>query len=265
MAVTEADGFRIRAMRPEEILVIGAGPAGLAASASLRHEGLDHVVLERESQIGSAWRRHYDRLHLHTTKTYSALPMTPWPPATPRYPSGEQVVQYLQVMRSGAPHCAAPRRRRSFGEEVATASRWTRAPARCDRVSSSWRPATTPCRGCLRLRGLAAFEAPSFTPVSTRTPHPIKADARWSWGAAIQARRSRSIWPSRAWMSPWWCEVPCMWSRATCLAAPPSTRTSCSRTCRCLCATRSPWPPSVWWSGTCPAGALSGQGSDPIA
>ena len=34
--------------QPEGILVIGAGPAGLAVSACLRREGLEHVVLERE-------------------------------------------------------------------------------------------------------------------------------------------------------------------------------------------------------------------------
>lgn len=94
-------------MSPEEILVVGAGPAGLASAACLRREGLAHVVLERESHIGAAWRRHYDRLHLHTTKTYSALPMTPWPRSTPRYPSREQVVQYLEAY--AAEHRIAPR------------------------------------------------------------------------------------------------------------------------------------------------------------
>ncbi len=94
-------------MQPEEILVIGAGPAGLAASACLRHEGLAHQVLEREGDLGSAWHRHYDRLHLHTTKTYSGLPMTPWPKAAPRYPSREQMVQYLQAY--AAEHHVAPR------------------------------------------------------------------------------------------------------------------------------------------------------------
>jgi len=83
-------------MESEEILVVGAGPAGLATSACLRAQGLAHVVLEREANVASAWRRHYDRLHLHTTKTYSALPMTPWPRSAPRYPSREQVVQYMQ-------------------------------------------------------------------------------------------------------------------------------------------------------------------------
>ena len=94
-------------MQPDDILVIGAGPAGLATSACLRREGLTHVVLEREGQIANAWRQHYDRLHLHTTKTYSGLPMTPWPQDAPRYPSREAVVQYLQAY--AAEHQVAPR------------------------------------------------------------------------------------------------------------------------------------------------------------
>jgi hypothetical protein len=32
-------------------------------------EGLRHVVLEREACVAPSWLRHYDRLHLHTTKT----------------------------------------------------------------------------------------------------------------------------------------------------------------------------------------------------
>ncbi|XHS79727.1 flavin-containing monooxygenase [Burkholderiaceae bacterium UC74_6] len=91
----------------EDILVIGAGPSGLAVSACLGKEGLKHAVLEREASVGSAWRTHYDRLHLHTSKTYSGLPMKPWPRSAPRYPSREQMVQYLEDY--AAEHHIAPR------------------------------------------------------------------------------------------------------------------------------------------------------------
>ncbi len=87
--------------------MIGAGPAGLATSACLHREGLPHVVVEREGRIADAWHRHYDRLHLHTTKTHSALPMTPWPKDAPRYPSRDQVVRYLQGYATE--HHVAPR------------------------------------------------------------------------------------------------------------------------------------------------------------
>jgi indole-3-pyruvate monooxygenase len=99
-------------MNAEDIVVIGAGPAGLAVSACLRREGLLHTVVERETQIASSWRRHYDRLHLHTAKRYSGLPFSPWPHDAPRYPSRDQVVDYLQ--QYVAQHEISPR----FGIQV---------------------------------------------------------------------------------------------------------------------------------------------------
>ena len=100
--------FRVMPMHAsEDILVIGAGPSGLAVSACLREQGLAHVVLEREATVGSAWRKHYDRLHLHTAKAYSGLPMKPWPKTAPRYPSREQMVKYLEAYAKE--HGIAPR------------------------------------------------------------------------------------------------------------------------------------------------------------
>lgn len=77
------------------VVVIGAGPAGLAASQCLTRNDLDHVVLERNDTVASSWRRHYDRLHLHTVKRHSALPDRPFPDADPKYPSREQVIRYF--------------------------------------------------------------------------------------------------------------------------------------------------------------------------
>lgn len=77
------------------ILVIGAGPSGLAVSACLKRHGEPHALIEREPTIGASWRRHYDRLHLHTAKEHSALPGMPFPASYPTYPSREEVVAYL--------------------------------------------------------------------------------------------------------------------------------------------------------------------------
>ncbi len=77
-------------------VIIGAGPAGLACAGALRMRGLDAVVLEKADAVGAVWRRHYDRLHLHTPKRHSALPGLPMPRRFPRYPSREEVVAYLE-------------------------------------------------------------------------------------------------------------------------------------------------------------------------
>ena len=79
-----------------ETLIIGAGPAGLAVAACLKKRGASFVILERATKVGSSWRHHYDRLHLHTVKNHSALPYLDFPAATPRYPSRDQVIAYLE-------------------------------------------------------------------------------------------------------------------------------------------------------------------------
>ena len=82
------------ATRPATI-VIGAGPAGLAAAACLGQRGIPACVLERSDSVGASWRSHYRRLHLHTVKELSALPGLPFPPQAPRYVRREQVVRDL--------------------------------------------------------------------------------------------------------------------------------------------------------------------------
>ena len=76
-------------------IIIGAGPAGLAVGAVLRRAKVPFVMLERAARIGDSWHRHYDRLHLHTPKSHSALPHHAYPRAYPRYPSRQQFVEYL--------------------------------------------------------------------------------------------------------------------------------------------------------------------------
>jgi hypothetical protein len=74
-------------MAAAEAIVVGAGPAGIAAAQRFKSTGLKPVILEKSSEVGAAWRRHYDRLHLHTRRRHSGLPGMAIPRNYGRYPS----------------------------------------------------------------------------------------------------------------------------------------------------------------------------------
>ncbi|MFD7538251.1 flavin-containing monooxygenase [Streptomyces sp. NPDC059819] len=78
------------------VYVIGAGPGGLAVAAELRARGVRAVVLEKSDAVAASWRRHYDRLHLHTTRRLSALPGLRMPRRFGRWVSRDDVVRYLE-------------------------------------------------------------------------------------------------------------------------------------------------------------------------
>ncbi|MFD7707712.1 flavin-containing monooxygenase [Streptomyces sp. NPDC059786] len=78
------------------VYVVGGGPGGLAAAHALRARGVRAVVLERADHVGASWRRHYDRLHLHTTRRLSGLPGLPMPRRFGRWVSRDNVVRYLE-------------------------------------------------------------------------------------------------------------------------------------------------------------------------
>ena len=79
------------------VVIVGAGPAGLAMGACLRQRGIQAKIFESGDAPGYTWRRLYERLHLHTVKALSGLPGLPMPRQFPRYPSRAQVVEYLSA------------------------------------------------------------------------------------------------------------------------------------------------------------------------
>ena len=99
---------------PLPVVVIGAGPAGLATAACLKQRDIDALVLEAGPSLGNSWRNHYDRLHLHTVKQQSHLPGLPFARELPRYVSRADFLAYLEAYAtrfSIAPRTGEPVRR----------------------------------------------------------------------------------------------------------------------------------------------------------
>ncbi len=78
------------------VVVVGAGAAGLSAAAALKQTGIDATVLEQDARIGGTWSRRYDRLRLHTVRGFSGLAHFRIPRRYPAYLSRDQFVSYLR-------------------------------------------------------------------------------------------------------------------------------------------------------------------------
>jgi putative flavoprotein involved in K+ transport len=77
------------------VVVVGAGPAGLATAAMLERRGIEPLVLERTAKVGSSWRSRYDSLRLNTPRLTSTLPGYRMPRRYGRWPTRDDMVEYL--------------------------------------------------------------------------------------------------------------------------------------------------------------------------
>jgi putative flavoprotein involved in K+ transport len=79
-----------------DVLVIGAGQAGLATGYHLCATGFRYEIVDRHARVGESWRRRYDSLTLFTPRTYSALPGLAVPGDPDGYPTKDEIADYLE-------------------------------------------------------------------------------------------------------------------------------------------------------------------------
>lgn len=86
-----------------DVVVIGAGQAGLATSYHLTDAGVDHVVLERD-RVGQAWRDRWDSFCLVIPNWTLQLPGYPYAGNDPDgFMPRDQIVSYLEGYAASIP------------------------------------------------------------------------------------------------------------------------------------------------------------------
>lgn len=83
-------------MVDEQVVIAGAGPAGLATAAMLERAGVRPLVIDRAPRVAENWRNRYDSLILNTPRISSTLPGYRMPRRLGRWPTRDAVVEYLE-------------------------------------------------------------------------------------------------------------------------------------------------------------------------
>ncbi len=79
-----------------EVVVIGAGQAGLSVSYHLKRKGIDHVILDGASRVGDVWRNRWDSLRLFTPAKFDSLDGLRFPADPDTFPTKDQMADYLE-------------------------------------------------------------------------------------------------------------------------------------------------------------------------
>jgi len=80
-----------------DVVVIGAGQAGLSVGRQLASRGIDFVILESQARVGDSWRRRWDSLRLFTPARYDGLDGMRFPAPPYHFPTKDEMANFLET------------------------------------------------------------------------------------------------------------------------------------------------------------------------
>ena len=214
-----------------DVLVIGAGQAGLSAGYHLQRQGIDYRIVEADQRVGDVWRRRYDSLTLYTPAGWDALPGMRFPLPKWQFPTGPQMGEYLgtyadhfglrvdtgvRIERLDAPTAegepfvvtAADRRYEADRVIVTTGAFQTaKIPAFASELDPSirqihagdYRNPTQLADGSVLVVGLSHSGADLAHEISASHPTIVSGRAHGQLPFSVNSRRSQLAWPVLSW------------------------------------------------------------------
>ncbi|KAK9780235.1 hypothetical protein SCAR479_02872 [Seiridium cardinale] len=79
-----------------QVLVVGAGQAGLAIGAHLKNMGIRSLLLEKSARVGDTWRKRYSSVALHTPRYTDYYPFLKTPDTWPRYLRQDKIADFME-------------------------------------------------------------------------------------------------------------------------------------------------------------------------
>jgi putative flavoprotein involved in K+ transport len=80
-----------------DVIVIGAGQAGLSAGYYLKQRGLRFAILDANARVGDSWRRRWDSLRLFTPARFDSLDGMRFPADPDAFPTKDEMADYLEA------------------------------------------------------------------------------------------------------------------------------------------------------------------------
>ncbi|PHH61341.1 hypothetical protein CDD81_475 [Ophiocordyceps australis] len=80
-----------------QVLIVGAGQAGLMLGARLRDMGIKTVLVERSARVGDSWRARYKAVRLHTPTYTDHYPFIKYPENWPRWLPRDKVADFMET------------------------------------------------------------------------------------------------------------------------------------------------------------------------
>lgn len=177
------------ARRPLDVVVIGAGQAGLAMAWFLARRGVRYLLVDSNPEVGAAWRSRWDSLRLFSSAQYDGLPGSEFPAAAEIYPGKDDVADFLAsyAERNAFPILTSTTVTRMIRQAVGFAVHTTQGTIAARQVS-----APAPASSCLRTVSPEARSswAARSAHGPARSPSKVSSAAR-RWVRASTRRRAR--------------------------------------------------------------------------